>query len=169
MPIPSEQTPEPEPAAIEPEPTATRAGPEVIPEASVVVRRRTPVYGVWHSSRTTARQRVVAKEGTTVPRAYYAVRHRSGSFVAIVSTVAPLQAEAEIVRPVAAEPPAPAPPVLDVRPPVEPESEPRRSRRRDARRVDAPGVSRKRRLWDLLMAIVLIAALIMTVFLISRG
>jgi hypothetical protein len=115
---------------------------------------------------------VVSKEGAAVPRAYNAVRHRSGSFVAIVTTLTPseaVQPAPEIVRPVAADPSALEPAVHPKPVPVDVEPEPRRSRRRDPRRVDAPGASRKRRLWDLLMAILLIAAVIVTLFVITRG
>jgi len=151
---------------------APEPGPVAPPEASIVVRRRTPVFGIWHSSRTTARHRVVSREGTAVPRAYNVVRHRSGSFVAIVSRVAPsepVQPEPEIIRPVAADASTLAPAVHHMGAPVEAMPEPRRSRRRDPRRIDAPGISRKRRLWDLLMAILLITALIVTLFVITRG
>ncbi len=174
---PGDAAPETEPGTGEPGlpgAEAERLEPEGVPPPAppVVVRRRTPVYGIWHSSRTTVRQRVVAKEGTSVPRAYHAIRHRSGSFVAIPAPAAPDD--------VPAQAPEPAAPVLQGPPPVTPAgpagaisadrvSEPRRSRRRDPRRVESAGPSRSRRLWDLLMAIILIAATIVTLFLISRG
>jgi hypothetical protein len=163
---PAPRATEPEPAAPEPEPTAP-------PSEPALVRRRTPAYGFWHSSRTTARQRAVATEGTSVPRAYNAVRRRSGSFVAAEPAATPSQAggqpEPEMVPPVVTGPLAQAPARPDVRAPEDLESQPRRSRRRDPRRVDGAGASRSRRLWNLLMAIILIAALIVTLFVISRG
>lgn len=168
--------PAPEPEAREPGASGTaaeRPEPESPPPSTpVVVRRRTPVYEIWHASRTTVRQRVVAKEGTTVPRAYHAVRHRSGSFVAIPTPAAPevpAQQAPEIPAPVVQGPAAvtPAGPAGEI--PTDLVTAPRRSRRRDPRRVEAAGPSRSRRLVDLLMAIILIAALVVTLFVISRG
>lgn len=116
---------------------------------------------------------MVATEGTSVPRAYNAVRRRSGSFVAVEPAVTPSrtggQPEPEMVTPVVTGPLAQAPATPDVLAPGDLESQPRRSRRHDPRRVDGAGTSRARRLWNLLMAIILIAALIVTLFVISRG
>ena len=163
-------------AAAEP---AADEGQSAVQPAPGAVKRKTPVYGVWFTTRT--RQRLVAKEGTAILRAYHAVRHRSGSFVAIEAT----EVREEVPVPTAPEsvavPQAPerAAPVLQVPVPPAPvgaagdvpaslADERRRSRRHDSRRVQPPGPSRSRRLWDLLMAIILITALIATLFLISR-
>lgn len=170
--FPAEPAPETEPGAGEAEAQGPEPESPPPPSPPVVVRRKTPVYEVWYSSRTTARQRVVAKEGTSVPRAYHAVRHRSGSFVAIATSAVPdvpVQPAPEPAAPVLQGPPptTPAGPAGEI--PADLVREPRRSRRRDPRRVAPAEPSRSRRLWDLLMAIILIAALIVTVFMISRG
>ena len=142
--------------------------------ATVRVRQRTPVYGVWYSARATAHQRVVARHGTPVPRAYNAIRPRSGEVV----TVAPPMEISE--APVHGEPqtatadrievhsgPLPPPPLAPIILDPAAGRGPRPARRRTSRRVDAgQDVPRRSRLWGLLMSILLIAALTVTLLLI---
>ncbi|HEU4797623.1 MAG TPA: hypothetical protein VFT63_01775, partial [bacterium] len=171
MPAPSEQPliatqlAQPSEAATEPAPSTVR------------VRQRTPVYGVWYSARATAHQRVVARQGTPVPRAYSAIRPRSGEVVTIAPPVeisdAPVDAEPETVtvdRIEVSTGPLPQPPRGPII--VEPDAGPgaRRSPRRASRRIDAEqDVSRTSKLWGLLMTSLLIAALTIILLLIFRA
>lgn len=143
--------------------------------AAVRVRQRTPVYGVWYSARATAHQRVVARHGTPVPRAYNAIRPRSGEVVTVAPPVeiseAPVHVEPETATTDRIEvrsgplpqPPPLAPIILD----PDADRGTRRARRRASRRVHAgQDVPRTSRLWGLLMSILLIAALTVTLLLI---
>jgi hypothetical protein len=122
---------------------------------------------VWRLSRSTARQRMVTREGAAWPRALGAVRTRSLEVPAIVQAV---EVTPTVVH---AEPAAPVPPAIA---PVEPArvwpaEEPRRDARRRAasRRIDQPEVSSAARLWGLLMSVIIITALTVILFLMFRS
>ena len=187
----------PAPIAVSPEPTpmstpsdlpiiVTRlAGsdpsPEKAPATSVAVRHRTPVYGILHASRGTGHQRVVARKGIIVPRAYNAIRHRGGEVVTVTAPMEmgepPIQGHQVVSTTEGVAPSGTANgnaaltgPVHQEQPHEEPASAgPRRRGRRDSRRIDAQGIGRQSRLWGLLMSILLIAAVTVTLLLIFGG
>jgi hypothetical protein len=155
--------------------------PEAVPATAGAVRHRTPVYGILHASRGTAHQRVVARQGITVPRAYNAIRHRSGETVTVAPPVeiseAPIHDREAMSTPALLAPSsavngdvARTKPALHEQPTREEASgDPRRSQQRASRRIDPQGIGRQSRLWGLLMSILLIVAISVTLLLIFGG
>lgn len=176
--VPQESPPMPMPSDLDTPTTLPPALPDttdvdIAPAPTVVVRRRTPVYSVWHSSRATAHQRVVERQGTTMPRAYSAIRQRSGEFVAVVGQVeageTPIPVDREVAMAVTVDQ-ATVVPARSAAPNATAfEPEPHRTGRRSSRRVEAHGVPRRSRLWGLLMSIILITAVTVTLLLIFGG
>ena len=160
---------------------AREPSPEAAPGTAVAVRHRTPVYGILHASRGTAHQRVVARQGITVPRAYHAIRHRSGESVTVAPPVeiseAPIHDREAMTTPaIVASSSSVKGDVAQMKPALhqqprqeEATGDPRRSQRRAARRIDPQGIGRQSRLWGLLMSILLIVAISVTLLLIFGG
>ncbi len=170
---PMSRAPEPLIATQLAQPSKAASEPAAPAPAAVRGRQRTPVYGVWYSARATAHQRVVARHGTPVPRAYNAIRPRSGEVVTVAPPVeisdAPVHAEPQTAttdRIEVRSGPLPQPPLAPII--LDPDADRgTRRRRRPSRRVDAgQDVPRTSRLWGLLMSILLIAALTVTLLLI---
>jgi hypothetical protein len=122
---------------------------------------------VWRLSRSTARQRMVTREGAAWPRALGTVRTRSLEVPAIVQAVEVTPTVVH-VEPAATVPPAIAP-VEPVRGWPAEESGRDARRRASSRRIDQPEVSPAARLWGLLMSVIIITALTIILFLMFRS